>query len=72
MGVVRGPVLYGPVLHDGSHCIGNGRIQGLAIAYGLDQGTVDSLGQALAHNLVIKDIAAEQLCRLDVPVAEAC
>jgi len=72
MGVVRGTVLYGPVLHDGSHCIGNSRIQGLAIAYGLDQGTVDSLGQALAHHLVIKYIAAKQFCRLDVFVTEAC
>ena len=61
VGVVRGPLLDGPVLHGQRHRVGDVRVERLAL---LDRGLqrlVDALRQAVLHDRVTEHVGAEDL-----------
>ena len=61
VGVVRGTVLNGPILHGVGNNVGDFRIQTFAVAYGLGQLLEHVLGQALAHGRDAKHITAKDV-----------
>ena len=61
MGEMGGPFFNGPVLHHRGHGIGDGGIHTFAEGNGLVQRFIHSLGQALTHDAVIENIAAENI-----------
>ena len=58
--IVRGTVLERPILDRRSHDVGRARIERRTGIDRLLQGLVDRLGQAGLHDLVVKDILAEE------------
>ena len=61
VGVVGGTQLHGPALHHAGHNVGHLDVQRSTLVQGVLQALVSSAGQALLHNVLIKDLAAVDL-----------
>ena len=61
VGVVGGPLLHGPVLHDHGHHVGHRRVERLGVLDGGHQRLEDRLGEAFLHHRLGEDVGTEDL-----------